>query len=99
MINTTEVPLAHILTWWRPGSQDWSWAEEFRDLIGKVYTEDLHDRVRREGIGFLDYAAPVILGADGRVWDGHHRITIAIYDRIPSLRCDVVKDLRPEFLR
>ena len=36
-----------------------------------------------------DNFAPVMLGSDGRVWDGHHRICIAIQRCIPSLMVEL----------
>jgi len=84
-------PLAHIVTFWRPGSQDWTWAEEYADLIGDPATERIRERVRGEGIDFADQFAPVLLGSDGRVWDGHHRIVIALERCIPSLMCEITE--------
>ena len=82
--------VSHIVTFWRPGSYDWTWAEEYADLIGDPVTARIRERVSAEGIEFADAYAPVLLGSDGRVWDGHHRICIAIEWRIPSLMCEVV---------
>jgi len=84
-------PLAHIVTFWRPGSHDWTWAEEYADLVDDPVTERVRERVRSEGIDFIDEVAPVMLGSDGRVWDGHHRIVIALEQRIPSLMVEVVE--------
>lgn len=84
-------PLSHIVTFWRPGSHDWSWADEYADLMGRdrEVTDAIDERVRLEGIAFADDFAPVLLGSDGRVWDGHHRICLAIKYCIPSLMCEV----------
>ena len=84
-------PLSHIVTFWRPGSHDWSWADEYADLMGRdrEVTDAIDERVRSEGIAFADDFAPVLLGSDGRVWDGHHRICLAIKCCIPSLMCEV----------
>jgi hypothetical protein len=79
------VPLAQIVTFWRPGSTDWSWAEEYADVMTHERTAKIIARVDSEGIGFIDHIAPVLLGSDGRVWDGHHRICIAIQRGIQSL--------------
>lgn len=91
-------PLAHIVTFWRPGSQDWSWAEEYADLLADPVTERVRERVDSEGIAFADAHSPVLLGNDGRVWDGHHRIVIAIERRIPSLMVELAdnRSFRPE---
>lgn len=84
--------VAQIVTFWRPGSKDgqWTWADEYAELMAKPYMQGVIDRVDAEGIGFFDRLAPVTLGNDGRVWDGHHRICIAIRRHIHSLMCDVV---------
>lgn len=84
--------LAQIITFWKPGSGEWSWADEYADLMGRhQYTTDrIRERVAKEGIHFVDYVAPVMLGNDGRVWDGHHRICIAIEQGIPELAVEVV---------
>lgn len=75
-----EMPLATVLTFWRPGSFDWTWADEYVDLMERdsAVTDAVRARVEAEGLGFIDHMAPVLLGSDGRVWDGHHRICIAI---------------------
>lgn len=72
--------LATILTYWRPGSHDWTWREEFNDLMTrhKGVTDAVRARVESEGFGFIDHVSPILLGSDGRVWDGHHRICIAM---------------------
>jgi hypothetical protein len=91
-------PLAHIVTFWRPGSHDWTWADEYADLMGRDAdkTAAIEQRVNSEGIDFLDYLAPVLLGNDGRVWDGHHRICIAIKRRIPGLMVELARDERAD---
>lgn len=93
MSDLEHKPLAQIITFWRPGSHEWSWADEYADLMGRhAYTTDrIRDRVKEEGAGFIDHAAPVMLGNDGRVWDGHHRICIAIEQGIPELAVEVIK--------
>lgn len=86
------VPLSHILTFWRPGSGDWSWFEEYTNLIGAPVTEAVRARVNAEGFGFHDHLAPVLLGSDHRVWDGHHRIVLAIQQAVPSLMVEFAGD-------
>jgi hypothetical protein len=91
------VPLSHILTFWRPGSGDWSWSEEYTKLIGAPVTDAVCARVNAEGFGFHDHIAPVLLGSDNRVWDGHHRIILAIQQAVPSLMVEFAgDDLRPQ---
>lgn len=81
--------LAQILTFWRPGSADWTWAEEYADLIDNPVTARVRDRVEADGFGFCDDVAPILLGSDGRVWDGHHRIVLAIEDNAHELMVEV----------
>jgi len=58
----------------RPGSGDWDWSQELEDVkgLGNGF-EELVEDVQLNGV-----KEPVLLGADGRVWDGHHRILAAI---------------------
>jgi hypothetical protein len=85
--------LKHVLTNWRPGSHDWTWREEFNDLRmnpdHSAVTDAVRRRVESEGIDFADHFAPVLLGSDGRVWDGHHRLCIAADLGIQTLRVEV----------
>jgi hypothetical protein len=81
--------VAQIVTFWKVGSYDWTWAEEYADVMAQDKTAEIYKRVDSEGITFLDHVAPVMLGSDGRVWDGHHRICIAIQRGIHSLMCEI----------
>jgi hypothetical protein len=70
-------PLSRILTEIRCGSGDWSWEEEWfqidsDDDHAEEYA-DLQKKIRRYGI-----LRPVLIGNDGRLWDGHHRLRIAV---------------------
>jgi hypothetical protein len=76
-LTTATMKLNYLFENWRPGSYDWSWDEEFADIMSQARTEPVRKRVESEGIGFADSFAPVLLGSDGRVWDGHHRICLA----------------------
>lgn len=92
VLTLVRKPLAQIVAFWRPGSREWTWAEEYHDLMTRdgSRTAAILRRVGSEGIGFIDDAAPVLLGNDGRVWDGHHRICIALAEGIPELMVEVV---------
>lgn len=92
MITALELvakPVAQIITFWTPGSGAWSWAEEYQRLRDDPVTLAVERRVVERGFGFIDHIAPVLLGSDGRVWDGHHRICIAIKRGTLWLRCEV----------
>ena len=90
-------PVSQIVTFWRPGSHEWTWADEYADLFGRnaEVTAAITRRVEGEGIEFADEFAPVLLGSDGRVWDGHHRVCIAIKKGIPSLMVEVARGGAP----
>lgn len=77
---------------WLPGSYDqpWSWADEHNDIITREcaccgrpghYMQALADHVREKG----EITEPVLLGSDGRVWDGHHRIVAASIIGLPVI--------------
>lgn len=67
-----------IITNFKPGSHDqpWSWMQEFADIYERETNAflDLVWDIRENGI-----KEPILLGDDGRIWDGHHRICAAIY--------------------
>jgi len=69
-------PLARVLTEVRCGSQDWTWEEEWADLDRRHaetgYLSKLEQDIAANGI-----TMPVLVGTDGRLWDGHHRLRIA----------------------
>jgi len=70
-------PLTRVLTDVRCGSQDWTWDEEWADLDQRHaetgYLITLEQQIRENGI-----TMPVLIGSDGRLWDGHHRLRIAV---------------------
>lgn len=70
-------PLARILADIRCGSHDWTWEEEWADLDTRHaetgYLDQLEQQIRANGI-----TMPVLIGTDGRLWDGHHRLRIAV---------------------
>jgi hypothetical protein len=66
------MPLAHLLSVYRPGSDDHDWQTEFDQVEQFDWFDGLMTSIQETGI-----QNPILLGADGRVWDGHHRITAA----------------------
>lgn len=75
--------LAEILENWVPGSYDqpWTWDDEEKEILSRVclccnqpghYQLQLEQYISEHGI-----TQGVLLGNDGRVWDGHHRIVAA----------------------
>lgn len=67
--------LYELINNYRPGSNDWDWTSEYLDLISRDWAkiDSLMVSISEEGI-----KTPVLLGPDGRVWDGHHRIVAAL---------------------
>lgn len=72
------IRLEDLLAGWRPGSGDWSWEEEETQVLSfwPGYQPKLEANLREHG--FDDRPNAIILGDDGRVWDGHHRIVAAM---------------------
>jgi hypothetical protein len=69
----------YILNQWRPGSKDWTWGEEMGDIQGRECCccgEKAHhyDKIALllQTQGWV--GKPILLGDDGRIWDGHHRL-------------------------
>ncbi|WP_097933345.1 MULTISPECIES: ParB N-terminal domain-containing protein [unclassified Streptomyces] len=70
-------PLARVLAEVRCGSQDWTWDEEWADLDKRHAETGYLDRLEQE-ITANGITMPVLIGSDGRLWDGHHRLRIAV---------------------
>jgi hypothetical protein len=87
-------PLNRILTEVRCGSQDWPWEEEWADLDRRHaetgYLVTLEQQIRENGI-----TMPVLIGSDGRLWDGHHRLRIAVRVGIPYVPVEIVSPTEP----
>jgi ParB-like chromosome segregation protein Spo0J len=82
-------PLARVLKDARCGSEDWSWEEEWADLDRRHaetgYLDTLEAQIRESGI-----TVPVLIGSDGRLWDGHHRLRIAVRVGIGYVPVEIV---------
>lgn len=88
-IEHKNLPLVYILNHWRPGRRKerddgtpWMWNDEYTHMIDVepfVPLDELHKY------------QPILLGNDGYVIDGHHRICAAIHYSLPSLEVAVVK--------
>ena len=72
---TGMMSLAVLMQTYRPGSADWSWKEEFADL--RARDGEVLAWLRREMSGGKWVGEGVLLGDDGRVWDGHHRLLVS----------------------
>lgn len=80
MAEPKRVRFDHLIGVYSVGSGDWPWIEEYENLIDQPDTQKLLERIRVEGI-----REPILLGTDGRVWDGHHRIIIAMHLGLDSV--------------
>ena len=105
-MGITRMRVDEITTRWRPGSADakgdsddpWTWADERQDIAARVccccdqpghYQEQLVAKFVAEGEWWDEDESPM-LGNDGRVWDGHHRIVAAVDLGIDELSVAVV---------
>lgn len=86
------VPLADLTTEIRPGSQDdgWTWRDEARWLWLHQF-DDMVQLVR----SLLDdgQQEPVMVGDDGRLWDGHHRVVALLAIGEPLVLTESYRDL------
>ena len=66
-------PLAQVLATYRDGDEH-GWATEFAWLRSHhaEQIEALASSIREVGMH-----SPILLGSDGRIWDGHHRLCVA----------------------
>lgn len=75
--GTRRVLLRRLLDSYGPGSRGsvWTWNDELRWVLTHHARKQrrLERSIWRHGI-----EEPVLLGDDGRVWDGHHRVVAAI---------------------
>ena len=67
--------IEEVLRNYVPGSHDWSWEEEFEDLKTRDF-----DYLQELLVDILTHGQrePILLGNDGRVWEGHHRILVLL---------------------
>lgn len=96
----SDMLLSDVMNGWRPGSprvdvvpttngeRAEQWETEFRELSQRIRFWQVLESVRSEGM-----RRPVLLGNDGRVWDGHHRILAAAVLGRVSIPVDLVADI------
>lgn len=82
-------PLKRVLAEVRCGSEDWPWEEEWADLDRRHADTGYLDRLE-EQIGQNGITMPVLIGSDGRLWDGHHRLRIAVRLGIDYVPVEIV---------
>lgn len=84
---TRNVPLIGVLSVFMPGDYpERLWSEEFAWLW--THHGEKMDAIatRAQEMGLEDFSPPITLGSDGRVWDGHHRLAVAVklgFDTVP----------------
>jgi len=71
--DVREVPLSAILAIYRDGDER-GWVNEF-NLLETEHTAKLD--MLKTSIQETGIREPIVLGPDGRVWDGHHRLCAA----------------------
>lgn len=77
---------SRVVSCFRPGSRDWTWEDERDDLLYNDFGRLAHIAQSLLSEGQWD---PITIGSDGRVWDGHHRIVVAMVLGIPELLVDL----------
>lgn len=84
--STVFLPLGAITGGWADGDEI-GWFNEFSYLAENdgEHLAELEADIRANGV-----RDPLLLGNDGRVWDGHHRILVAYRVGLPGLECDLV---------
>lgn len=92
--ETTNMEVSQIITFWKPGSKDenWTWADEYAELIPQPRTAQLAAKQNFPGHNAEMDPYPILLGSDGRVWDGHHRICIAIFSGTHTLPVRIITE-------
>jgi citrate lyase alpha subunit len=77
----------NILELVKVGSGDWTWQQEFDDLDARdsELLAELEESIKREGV-----KEPVTIGSDRRLWDGHHRVWVAVRLGLEEIPVDVV---------
>lgn len=72
--EVTVMPLAAVLAHWRSGWFDLTW----RESVDAIWTKEPVQMASLGGsIEAVGIQKPIVLGTDGRVWDGHHRLAVA----------------------
>lgn len=78
--SAVRLSVFQVMCRWRPGSHEWGWEDELRDLRRRDHAafQALVTSVEAHGLREArDGEEPICLGDDGRVWSGHHRLLAA----------------------
>lgn len=83
-VSRREIHTSSLLVVFRPGDYpDRTWPEEFAWL----WEHDTHKMdMLTTSIQETGIREPILLGSDGRIWDGHHRLAAAMrlgIDKVP----------------
>lgn len=90
---TENLTIAEIMAAYAPGS-GLSWSDEFRKLLTDeklAMAPRMREMLKNQGPD-CDYLSttdphPIVLGNDSRVWDGHHRILLALI--LGGINCEL----------
>ena len=65
--------MPRVLAEVEPGDQDWSWRSQFKWLeeANWLKLRELLVNITEKGLD-----KPLLVGPDGRLWDGHHRLWV-----------------------
>ena len=91
MTSPESMSLSRILTEYEPGDGG-TWLREFAWMA-------LRSSHKLPGLALsiaeIGISTPILLGDDGRVWDGHHRILVATdmgMESVPVVHAQEVRD-------
>ena len=99
----TSMPLAQLVTEYRPGGEWETWESVEQDLSEHIclccglpghYQQTVEDRIAASGL-----TDGVHLGDDGRLRDGHHRITAARRLGIDMIPLETAEQARERWVR
>ena len=84
MSDPESMSMSRVLAEYAPGDGG-TWLQEFAWMA-------LHSSRKLRGLALsieeIGVQRPILLGDDGRVWDGHHRICIALELRISTVNVE-----------
>lgn len=86
-----DMDLDDLMAGWRVGSGDWGWAREFKAIrtTNRGRLDMLATSIQEAGMH-----TPILLGSDGRVWDGHHRVCAALMLGMKTVPVEVLEASR-----
>lgn len=80
--------LRRVLREYLPGTGPWDWHTEFRLIAHDHVSPGRHILVAR--LHRMGIQEPILLGRDGRVWDGHYRLWWATHTFVECVPVEVL---------